>query len=98
MSEVQSSTNAATTEPVNFAASEATKDPVRPNGTNDLTAESRPEVTDGAVAPSTVPTAPVAENPATDGATEKPPKGTAVVEAEPINEGVLSYKAPGLVK
>ncbi|KAL9046633.1 MAG: hypothetical protein Q9214_000578 [Letrouitia sp. 1 TL-2023] len=97
MSEVQSSTNAATTEPVNVAASEATKDPVRPNGTNDLTAESRPEVTEGAVAPSTVPTAPVAENPAADGATEKPPKGTAVVEAEPINEGVLSYKAPGLV-
>ena len=77
------------TEPVTTLAQEATTDPNRTNATNDQTAESRPEVTDGASAP--------AEPIATDGTTEAP-KGMAFVESQPINEGVLAYKQPGLVK
>lgn len=90
MSEVPSSTTAPTTEPVTATAQDATTDPVRTNATSDLAPESRPEVTEGA-------SAPAAEGKITDGATEAP-KGMAVVEAQPINEGVLAYKQPGLVK
>ncbi|KAL8929856.1 MAG: hypothetical protein Q9208_001000 [Pyrenodesmia sp. 3 TL-2023] len=51
--------------------------------------ENRPEVTEGTAAP--------AENTATHATTETP-KGMAVVESQPISEGVLAYKQPGLVK
>lgn len=53
------------------------------------TVESQPEVTEGSASP--------AENTATDATTEAP-KGMAVVESQPISEGVLAYKQPGLVK
>lgn len=65
-------------------ASETSKDPIRPTGTNTLVPESRPEVTGGAAA--------------TEPAVEPAPKGTVVVQSQPINEGTLNYKAPGLVK
>lgn len=91
MSAVQPSTIAPTTEPVTTTAQEATTDPVRTNATDDLTPESRPEVTEGSSAPAAETTT------ATDGTTETP-KGMAVVESQPINEGVLAYKQPGLVK
>ncbi|KAL9003439.1 MAG: hypothetical protein Q9188_003689 [Gyalolechia gomerana] len=90
MSETQTFTAAAATDPVTVTAQGATTDPIRINATNDLTAESRPEVTEGTAAPA-------AETTATDGITEAP-KGMAVVESQPINEGFLSYKQPGLVK
>lgn len=90
MSETQTFTAAAATDPVTVTAQGATTDPIRTHATNDLTAESRPEVTEGTAAPA-------AETTATDGITEAP-KGMAVVESQPINEGFLSYKQPGLVK
>lgn len=65
------------------SANEATMDPVRTNATKDLTPESRPEVTEGT---SALP------------ADTNVPKGMAAVESQPINEGVLAYKQPGLVK
>lgn len=86
----QPSATASATEPVTSTAQEASTDPVRTNATNDLTPESRPEVTEGT---STLPT----DTTATDEITEAP-KGTAAVESHPINEGVLAYKQPGLVK
>lgn len=78
-------------DPVNTSAQDATTDPVRTNATQDLTPESRPEVTEGT-------TAPAAGTTGTDAAVEDVPKDTAVVVSQPVNEGVLSYKQPGLVK
>ncbi|KAL8712300.1 MAG: hypothetical protein Q9220_003451 [cf. Caloplaca sp. 1 TL-2023] len=88
MSEVTGATTAPAAEPVTTTAHEATTDPVRTNATKDLNAESRPEVTDSTATPA-------ADVP---GAVGEAPKGMAVVESQPINEGVLSYKQPGLVK
>jgi hypothetical protein len=66
-------------------ASEATSDPIRPTGTDALTAESRPEVTE----PTTeAETAPVAGLPA----------DIDPAEAPPTSEGILGYKGPGLLK
>ncbi|KAL9604534.1 MAG: hypothetical protein Q9219_000499 [cf. Caloplaca sp. 3 TL-2023] len=90
MSEIQPPNTAAAVDPVTTTAQEATTDPIRPNATNTLTAESRPETTEGASGPADAATA-------TDGTTETA-KGMAVVESQPINEGVLAYKQPGLVK
>ena len=96
MSETHASTTAAApaapaTEPVTTSAQEATADPVRTNATKDLTPESRPEVDDGT---STLP----AEPTTTTAAGEDVPKGTSAVQSQPISEGVLAYKQPGLVK
>ncbi|KAL8942734.1 MAG: hypothetical protein Q9216_001482 [Gyalolechia sp. 2 TL-2023] len=90
MSETQAPVTTTAAEPVTATAQGANTDPIRTNATNDLIAESRPEVTESAAAPAT-------ETTAADGITEAP-KGAAVVESQPINEGVLSYKQPGLVK
>ncbi|KAL8736222.1 MAG: hypothetical protein Q9166_000377 [cf. Caloplaca sp. 2 TL-2023] len=89
MSEVQPSSTAPAAEPVMTTAQEATTDPVRTNATKDLTPESRPEVIDGTSA---------AESAGLAGTIEETPKGVAVIESQPINEGVLAYKQPGLVK
>ena len=67
-------------------ASEATIDPVRPTGTDALTAESRPEVQ-----PDTTPAAELPKE-------EKVGENEVKIEAQPIAEGVLGYKAPGLIK
>ena len=104
MSEVQQPVQAtsaaipATHEPTaaTVTANEATADPVRSQGTSELTPESRPElnttgVTDGTTAP--VPTAPNVTNVPKE---EKVGKGEVMVESHPINEGVLNYKSPGL--
>lgn len=91
MSEAQTSTTATATEPVTTTAQEANADPIRTNATNDLSPESRPEVTEGAPAPAT-------EAVKSSVGDLDAPKGMAVVESQPINEGVLSYKQPGLVK
>lgn len=91
MSETQPSTTATATEPVTTAAQEANTDPIRTNATNDLSPESRPEVAEGA-------SAPAGEAVKSEVADLDAPKGMAVVETQPINEGVLSYKQPGLVK
>ena len=75
-------------------ANEASTDPIRSTGTDSLTPETRPEVTNENAGTIT----------ATEGAgaTESTgltaPQGSTVVEAEPITEGILNYKAPGLVK
>ncbi|KAL9029797.1 MAG: hypothetical protein Q9196_001997 [Gyalolechia fulgens] len=90
MSETQTFTTATAAEPIAAAAQGATTDPIPANATNNVTAESRPEVTDSA-------SAPAAETTTSDEVTEAP-KGVAVVDSQPINEGVLSYKQPGLVK
>ncbi|KAL9585864.1 MAG: hypothetical protein Q9212_001266 [Teloschistes hypoglaucus] len=78
-------------DPVTTSAQDATTDPVRTNATQDLTPESRPEVTEGA-------TAPAAGTTGINAAAEGVPKDAAVVVSQPVNEGVLSYKQPGLVK
>ncbi|KAL8907083.1 MAG: hypothetical protein Q9207_001624 [Kuettlingeria erythrocarpa] len=83
MSAIQPSTTAPTTEPVTSIAQDATVDPVRTSATNNLAPESRPEVTEAATAADL---------------TTETPKDVAVVESQPINEGVLAYKQPGLVK
>ena len=81
----------AATEPITTTAADASIDPVRPLGTDSLTAESRPEVTAALGAPTST------ASPGT-ATTEPLAKNEVVVESQPINEGVLGYKAPGLVK
>ena len=84
----------AAAEPVTAVASEANADPIRPPGTDSLTLESRPEIN------------PAVDNTTSAGNTnlpvapkeEKISKKEVLIEAQPINEGVLAYKAPGLVK
>lgn len=81
----------AAAEPITATAADASADPVRPLGTDSLTAESRPEV----AAALGTPTSTAATGPAT---TESLAKNEVVIESQPINEGILGYKAPGLVK
>lgn len=81
--------------PPTTTASEANKDPIRASGTDALVPESRPEVTENVEDGKTVPTA---DAPATEPTGETAPKGASVVESQPINEGILNYKGPGLVK
>lgn len=89
MSEVQHSVQETpavapvTAEPT-AATATATEPTVDPVATQETPAESKPEagITDGAAV-----AAP---------AEEKAGKGEAVVTAQPINEGVLSYKGTGL--
>ena len=99
MPEVRTPTKETVADPAAVApttvASEANKDPIRPTGTDALAPESRPEVTDSVEEGKTVPTAGV---PATEPAGVTAPKGASIVESQPINEGVLNYKGPGLVK
>lgn len=78
----------AAAEPPTTTVTEASADPVRPLGTDSLTLESRPEVGDALDHPT---------SPATTGA-EKISKNEVLIESQPINEGILGYKAPGLVK
>ena len=76
-----------------ITASEASTDPIRPTGTDALTAESRPEVTGNPTTSSTVGAA------ASEPIEKKVDNNKAVeIEAQPIHEGVLGYKAPGLLK
>ncbi|MCJ1439021.1 hypothetical protein MMC27_008411 [Xylographa pallens] len=73
-------------------ASEAMSDPIRPTGTDTLVPESRPEIlsTDASETKLDAVTAlPATELPAETAA----PGGT-----QPITDGVLGYKAPGLLK
>ncbi|MCJ1475595.1 hypothetical protein MMC13_004258 [Lambiella insularis] len=74
-------------------ASEARSDPIRPTETDALLAESRPELVSSTEAPeiaSESPNALPTARAATGGATP--------VDAQPVTEGVLGYKAPGLLK
>jgi len=61
-------------------ASTATADPIRPTGTDDLMAESRPETTGVAAASAAATTAPTKTS---------LPQGEASIDAQPINEGTL---------
>ena len=74
-------------------ATEATSDPIRPTGTDTLIPESRPELANSTdaneITPAAVTALPQAE----------PVDGKASsTEAAPVTEGVLGYKAPGLIK
>ena len=82
----------AANEPVTTTAPEASTDPVRPTETSALNPESRPEVTNSTDGPETA-AATETLMPESNGATT-----TAAVDAQPMTEGVLGYKAPGLVK
>lgn len=74
-------------------APEASSDPIRPTGTDALTAESRPEVTGNSTTSSTIGAA------SPEPMEKKVDNNKAVeIEAQPIHEGVLGYKAPGLLK
>jgi hypothetical protein len=83
----------ATTEPVapTTTAAEATTDPVRNQESSALAPESRPELNDGTIA-----SAPTAANLTPVSKEEKVGKGEVAITSQPINEGVLNYKAPGL--
>ncbi|KAI4256894.1 MAG: hypothetical protein LQ352_001894 [Teloschistes flavicans] len=91
MSTLPPSATVPAVDPLTATAHDASTDPVRTNATQDLTPESRPEVTEST-------SAPAADTTGTDAAVENLPKDAAVVVSQPINEGVLSYKQPGLVK
>lgn len=80
----------AAAEPTTVTASEASVDPIRPLATDSLTAVSRSEVTPAAGA--------VTETPAEGPKGETLAKNEEVVTAQAVNEGILGYKAPGLVK
>lgn len=80
----------AAAEPPTVTAPEASVDPIRPMATDSLTAASRSEVTPAAGA--------TTETPADGSKGETLAKNEEVVEAQPVNEGILGYKAPGLVK
>ncbi|KAL8874402.1 MAG: hypothetical protein Q9174_000247 [Haloplaca sp. 1 TL-2023] len=86
MSTAPATTAAPAAEPVTATAQDATVDPIRTNASQDLTPESRPEITEATPIP------------ASETTVADVPKGEAVVESQPINEGVLAYKQPGLVK
>lgn len=83
----------ATTEPAvaTTTAAEANTDPVRNQESGALAPESRPELTDGTTA-----AAPTAANVTPVTKEEKLGNGEVAVTSQPINEGVLNYKGPGL--
>lgn len=87
--------DSAATEPITTTAPEANKDPIRPMATDSLTAESRPEAIPSVDGTSSA--APV-ETPVTEPKEDKISKKEVLVEAQPINEGVLGYKEPGFLK
>ena len=76
-------------------ASEAKSDPIRPTGTDALTAESRPEIAAPIETTETVPSTGLATTEPKDGQVGT---DSVIVEAQPVAEGILGYKAPGLVK
>ena len=79
------------TQPI--TAAEPIPDTIKP-----ITAESSTSP-EGAIAVDAPATAPAPETAATEAEAEKPvSKDEAVVESQPINEGVLQYRAPGLMK
>ncbi|KAL8794463.1 MAG: hypothetical protein Q9195_002936 [Heterodermia aff. obscurata] len=96
MPEVHTPTKAADPAAVDpmTTTNEGSADPIQSTGNDGLTPETRPEVAKSSEATAT----------ATDGvaATDSPgvaaPKDSAVAEVQPISEGILNYKAPGLVK
>lgn len=90
---VQKTPNAvdpAAAEPTSITAPEASVDPIRPMATDSLTPASRSEVAPAAGA--------AGETPAEASKGETLAKNEEVVEAQPVSEGILGYKAPGLVK
>lgn len=79
------------TQPV--TAAEPTSDDVKPIAAESSTSPGDATAIDASVA------APTPETAATETETEKlASKDEVVVESQPINEGVLQYKAPGIVK
>ena len=84
----------AATDELNAPLTQATVDPIRPTGTDALVPESRPEVTSAAEMTPGHPTGADAAD-LTD--SQLGPNETTVT-AQPISEGILGYKAPGLIK
>lgn len=81
-------------EQVHAPVTEATADPIRPTGTDGLVAESRPEV----AAADTTTAGHHTEGAVVDANEERLGDNEVAVTAQPVAEGVLGYKAPGLVK
>ncbi len=81
-------------EELNAPATEAAADPIRPTGTDALAPESRPEVFSTADTTTGQHTA----GGVADLREEKLGNNEVSVTAQPISEGILGYKAPGLVK
>lgn len=82
-------------EPLNTSAEEAKADPIRPMATDSLTAESRPEVASVVNAPTSKA---AAETGTVEPKEEQISGEEALVKPPPVSEGILGYKAPGLVK
>lgn len=82
-------------EPLNTSAAEAKTDPIKPMATDSLTTESRPEMASVVNAP----TPAAAAEPGTGVPKEEQILGKdALIESQSVSEGILGYKAPGLVK
>lgn len=83
---------------VTTTASTASRDPVRTQTTSDLSPETRPELgtdtTDGTTAAASA--APAARGITDVTKAEKIGNGEVLIEAHPVNDGILSYKGPGL--
>ena len=75
-------------------ANEASNDPIQSLGNDTSTPETRPEVANDSEATATE-TAGAAATESTGGAASQDP---AIADVQPISEGILNYKAPGLVK
>ena len=82
--------------PVTATASDAAVDPIRSQGTSELTPESRPELGSG-VTDGTTAAAPSGPNLTNVPKEEKLGNGEVLIESHSINEGVLNYKGPGLM-
>ena len=96
MPEVHTPTKAADAAAVDpmTTASDASTDPIQSVGNDTSTPETRPEVANNIEATGTA-TGGAAAAESTGGVASK---DSAVADVQPIGEGILNYKAPGLVK
>ena len=96
MPEVHTPTKAADPAAVDpmITANEASTDPIQSAEMDTSTPETRPEIANNSEATATT-TDGAAATESTSGAASK---DSAVADVQPISEGILNYKAPGLVK
>ena len=98
MPEVHTPTKAADAAVVDpmTTANEASTDPIHSFGNDTSTPETRPEVANNSEATVTATGGAAAAAAESTGGVAS--KDSAVADVQPISEGILNYKAPGLVK
>ena len=96
MPEVHTPTKAADSAAIDpmTTVNETSTDPIQSTENDTSTPETRPEMANNGEATATA-TGGVAATESTHGAATK---DSAVADVQPISEGILNYKAPGLVK